>query len=197
MNLQNLVKSARPQEKIAWPSILSILKLSNTGFGNYSKDIFINAPSTLRVLWIINENFSNEHWTKGLPLHLINHLKIMQSHLSSLPQEVLERIGKANKLRSLNLAYNEFTDIPSNLPASLVTLRMNSNNIRHITAKHWSTMTNLRQLDLSSNKLTSVPLNLPGTLTALELQSNLIRYSNPQAFTHLEHLSMLNLENNR
>lgn len=146
---------------------------------------------------MINEKFLNTSWPKGLPFHSINYLIIMQSHLSSLPEVESKRIREANKLRALNLAYNEFTDIPGNLPPSLEILRMSHNNIKYITTRHWSTMTNLQKLDLSSNKLMSVPMKLPTTMKQIELQSNLIRYSDPQAFIHLKNLVWLNLENNR
>ncbi|XP_012584752.1 PREDICTED: podocan-like protein 1 isoform X5 [Condylura cristata] len=126
-------------------------------------------------------------------------------------------------LRSLDLTGNQLTRLPSGLPASLHTLRMQHNQLRALEPEllagleqlrelilahnqlrvgtiepgTWHELQGLQVLDLSHNELSFVPPDLPVALEELHLQGNRISHVGPEAFLSTPHLRLLFLSANR
>ncbi|XP_059775789.1 podocan-like protein 1 isoform X3 [Balaenoptera ricei] len=110
-------------------------------------------------------------------------------------------------LRSLDLAGNQLTLLPSGLPASLHTLRLQRNQLRALEPEPLAGLhqlqelclahNRLRVLDLSHNELSFVPPDLPEALEELHLQGNCISHVGPEAFLSTPRLRALFLRANR
>ncbi|XP_037674096.1 podocan-like protein 1 [Choloepus didactylus] len=126
-------------------------------------------------------------------------------------------------LRSLDLAGNELTLLPSGLPAGLRALRLQRNQLRALEPEPlaglrqlqelglahnrlrvgdigpgtWHELQALKVLDLSHNELSFVPPDLPEALEELHLQGNRIGHVGPDAFLSTPHLRALFLRANR
>lgn len=72
-------------------------------------------------------------------------------------------------LRTLNLAHNNLTELPQNLPKSLTALNISDNALTEVDL---SALTALRTLNLALNSLTELPQNPPKSLTALDVSEN-------------------------
>ncbi|XP_076977747.1 podocan-like protein 1 [Tamandua tetradactyla] len=126
-------------------------------------------------------------------------------------------------LRSLDLAGNQLTRLPSGLPAGLRALRLQRNQLRALEPEPlvgldqlqelglahnrlrvgdigpgtWHELQALKVLDLSHNELSFVPPDLPEALEELHLQGNRISHVGPDAFLSTPHLRALFLRANR
>ncbi|KAM6216799.1 podocan-like protein 1 [Rhynchocyon petersi] len=126
-------------------------------------------------------------------------------------------------LRSLDLAGNQLTRLPTGLPSSLHVLRLQRNQLRalepepltgldqlqELSLGHnrlrvgdigpgtWHELKALKVLDLSHNELSFVPPDLPEALEELQLQDNRIGHVGPEAFATTPRLRALFLRANR
>ncbi|XP_006874377.1 PREDICTED: podocan-like protein 1 [Chrysochloris asiatica] len=126
-------------------------------------------------------------------------------------------------LRSLDLAGNQLTRLPSGLPSSIHILRLQRNQLRALEPEQlaglvqlqelslahnqlqvgnigpgtWHELQALKVLDLSHNQLSFMPPDLPEALEELHLQANRISHVGPEAFTSTPHLRALFLRANR
>ncbi|XP_035761501.1 extracellular matrix protein 2, partial [Neolamprologus brichardi] len=167
-------------------------------------------PSSLEELKIKNNKLSGltPHCFKGLMNLLKLELGGNALHKASVSPPAFRPL---QRLLDLQLSNNHFRSLPSNLPPSLQTLRMNENLIEELTeealrgcihlrvlelrhnrlheqdiATHaWTRLKSLEALDLSHNLFTSVPLNLPRPLRNLSLQHNSISHIPAFTFRHL------------
>ncbi|CAI9545862.1 unnamed protein product [Staurois parvus] len=121
-------------------------------------------------------------------------------------------------LQFLKLAGNQLAKIPAQLPRSLLSLRLERNNIKNVrvrdvkqleilselnlsgnqlsSADGIQTVVNLTSLDLSKNHLSSFPNKLPFKLQRLDCSDNQISRVTVQDMKSLSYLKHLFLDNN-
>ncbi|XP_045529601.1 chaoptin-like [Pieris brassicae] len=132
----------------------------------------------------------------------------------------------ASSLASLDLGYNEFTEIPEQglndlrvlnwlnlqnnlishigpevrwhyLEDTLTSLSLSNNQISHLKAQALSTLTHLLQLDLEGNYLRSISYDsLPQSLTVLKLSNNFLYGLSCDLIFNLPRLQILHLRHN-
>ncbi|XP_005987121.1 asporin isoform X2 [Latimeria chalumnae] len=126
------------------------------------------------------------------------------------------------KLQLIYFSHNQLTEIPLNLPKSLVELRIHENKISKIQKEAFKGMHSLHVLEMSANplessgiepgafdgmsvfyvriaeaKLTSIPKDLPSTLYELHLDHNRISAVELEDFIRYKNLYRLGLGNNQ
>lgn len=107
-----------------------------------------------------------------------------------------------SSLETLDLSYNQFTQVPSNLPRRLRKLFLQHNNIHHIPAFSFRHLRpGLQSLQLSNNDLSHSSLSrnaFAGTFVSLaELLLDNNRLSEvPQCIRLFKNLQVLRLDNN-
>ncbi|KAM4888536.1 podocan-like protein 1 isoform 4-T4 [Thomomys bottae] len=155
--------------------------------------------------------------TPGLAELNLAYNRLASAHLHHLAFRPLRA------LRSLNLAGNQLTRLPSGLPTSLHALHLPHNQLRalepellaglvqlrELSLAHnrlhigdigpgtWHELPALQVLDLSHNALSFVPPDLPEALEELHLQSNRISQVGPEAFLGTPRLRALFLRDNK
>ncbi|CAH2106509.1 unnamed protein product [Euphydryas editha] len=132
----------------------------------------------------------------------------------------------ANTLASLDLGYNEFTEIPEqgfkdlkvlnwlnmqnnyiaevspevkwhHLENTLTSLSLSSNQITQLKSQALTSLTHLLQLDLEGNYLRSIsPDSLPTSLTVLKLSNNFLHEISFDLLYNLPRLQMLHVRHN-
>ncbi|NP_001279185.1 asporin (LRR class 1) precursor [Callorhinchus milii] len=177
------------------PRSTVMLDLQNNKISEIKENDFKNLPS-LYALFLINNQIHKMH---PKAFKSIKHLKL------------------------LYLSWNLMPQVPTNLPKSLVELRIDDNKIKKVQKDVFNGMKHLHVLELSGNpldtpgiepeafngvpqlfyirisqaKLSSVPKNLPSNLYELYLDSNKISMVELEDFRRYKHLYRLDLGYNQ
>jgi len=231
-----LYKNQLKQIPIFLPSGLEILKLADnsintlhaTDFEGLVKlrvlDIRNNLIATLpssafsslcNLQSLILDGNNIEFVSAPLKLPRLKYLSMADNRLNSLPASFFASFGN---LQFLSLSGNFLTKVPLDLPKSLLSLKLDKNQLKTVQLQDMKHLENLSEFFLSENQLTSVdgahllpnlttlelsknqlqalPLRLPGRLQKLDCSNNLIQRVTAQEFQGLQDLKHLFLDNN-
>src|SRR5690554_218524 len=191
VNLMQNKLSQVPATLLQLDNLLS-LNLSHNELATLPEITASNA--SLQILRI------NDNAITTLPLSLFNdlplkELQIASNKLSSLPEGIVN-----SSIESLNLADNQFVQIPNELPLFTGLKQANfSENAMEVFGEQWKQSTSLEELradDNLLNELTAEMLNnLPASLTLLSLSNNKMVGELP-AFTKLNPELTVSVANN-
>ncbi|XP_009575084.1 PREDICTED: asporin-like [Fulmarus glacialis] len=231
-----LYKNQLTQIPTFLPSGLEILKLADNSINTLHASDF-EGLMKLRVLDIRN-NFiatlppsafsslcnlqslildGNNMESVSAPLKLprLKYLSMADNKLNLFPTNFF---ASFQNLQFLSLSGNFLTKVPLDLPKSLLSLKLEKNQLKTIRLRDMKHLENLSEFFLSENQLTSVdgaqllpnlttlelsknqlhtmPLRLPGRLQKLDCSNNLIQRVTAQDFQGLQDLKHLFLDNN-
>ncbi|XP_077157221.1 nephrocan-like [Paroedura picta] len=191
---------------------LRVLDMQNNPILAFSS----SALSSLSSLQSLTLDGNNMESVSG-PLNLLNlkYLSMENNKLQSFPGSFFTTL---HTLLFLNLNGNLLTKTPPNLPKSLLSLRLERNQLKMLRSEDVKQLANLSELCLSENQLSSVdgtqflssltrlelagnqlqriPVNLPATLQKIDFSNNLIEKIKVQDFQNLQDLKHLFLDNN-
>ncbi|NXS25694.1 NEPN protein, partial [Pomatostomus ruficeps] len=231
-----LCKNQLKQIPIFLPSGLEILKLADNSINALHASDFAGLMK-LRVLDLRNNliaalpssAFSSLYNLQSLildgnnlesvaaPLSLprLKYLAMADNKLNSFPTNFF---ASFQSLQFLSLSGNFLKKVPLDLPKSLLSLKLEKNQLKMVRlrdVKHLENLSefllsenqlmsidgaqllpNLTILELSKNQLHTVPLRLPGRLQKLDCSNNLIQRVTAQDFQGLPDLKHLFLDNN-
>ncbi|XP_016853145.2 nephrocan isoform X1 [Anolis carolinensis] len=172
--------------------------------------------SSLNSLQSLTLDGNNMESVTG-PVHLPNlkYLSMEKNKLQSLSGSFFTSL---QNLLFLNLNGNLLTDMPPELPRSLLSLKLERNQLKMMRSEDVKQLANLSQLFLSENQISSVdgvqhlssltrleiagnklqtiPVRLPITLQKIDCSNNLIGKIQAQEFHNLQDLKHLFLDNN-
>ncbi|XP_032958748.1 nephrocan-like [Rhinolophus ferrumequinum] len=190
---------------------LKILELKNNLISSLS-DIFSSLAS-LQSLMLDGNNIETVAGPLALP-HL-KHMSMENNKLHLIPAIFFTSL---QSLQFLSFSGNLLTRIPINLPKSLVSLKMERNQLKVVRFRDMKHLENLSHLYLSENSLSSIegaqllanlttlelshnqlqmlPLRFPARLQKLDISNNLIQRVTVQDFQDLRDLKHLFLDNN-
>ncbi|KAM8809896.1 nephrocan-like [Eudromia elegans] len=145
----------------------------------------------------------------------LKYLSMADNRLSSFPTSFF---ASFQNLQFLSLSGNFLTKVPLDLPKSLLSLKLEKNQLKTIRlrdVKHLENLSefflsenqlssidgaqllpNLTTLELAKNQLHAMPPRLPGRLQKLDCSNNLIQRVTAQDFQGLQELKHLFLDNN-
>ncbi|KAJ7406715.1 Nephrocan [Willisornis vidua] len=145
----------------------------------------------------------------------LKYLSMANNKLNSLPTNFF---ASFKNLQFLSLSGNFLTKVPLDLPKSLLSLKLEKNQLKMVRLKDVKHLENLSEFFLSENQLTSIdgaqllpnlttlelsknqlhtmPFRLPGRLQKLDCSNNLIQRVTAQDFQGLQDLKHLFLDNN-
>ncbi|NXJ06893.1 NEPN protein, partial [Odontophorus gujanensis] len=231
-----LYKNQLKQIPIFLPSGLEILKLADNSINTLHATDFEGLVK-LRVLDIRNNLIAslpssafsslcnlqslildgNNMESVSAPLQLprLKYLSMADNKLNSLPASFF---ASFENLQFLSLSGNFLAKVPLDLPKSLLSLKLEKNQLKTVRLrdmKHLESLSefflsenqltsvdgaqflpNLTTLELSKNQLQALPLRLPGRLQKLDCSNNLIQRVTVQDFQGLQDLKHLFLDNN-
>ncbi|XP_064026300.1 nephrocan-like [Pogoniulus pusillus] len=231
-----LYKNQLKQIPTSLPSGLEILKLADNSINTLHASDF-EGLMKLRVLDIRNNliatlppsAFSSlgnlqslildgnniESVSAPLKLPKLKYLSIADNKLNSFPTNFF---ASFQNLQFLSLSGNFLTKVPLDLPKSLLSLKLEKNQVKAIRLRDMKHLENLSELFLSENRLTSIdgaqllpnlttlelsknqlhtmPLRLPSRLQKLDCSNNLIQRVTAHDFQGLPDLKHLFLDNN-
>ncbi|XP_055980968.1 nephrocan-like [Sorex fumeus] len=149
---------------------------------------------------------------------ILPHLKRMSLENNKLHLIPVNFFNSLPSLQFLSFSGNFLMKIPINLPKSLLSLKMERNQLKVVKfrdMKHLENLShlylsenslssidgaqllaNLTTLELSQNQLKTLPLRLPARLQKLDISSNLIQRVTARDFQDLRDLKHLFLDNN-
>ncbi|XP_074844898.1 nephrocan-like [Carettochelys insculpta] len=218
------------------PSSLEVLKLGDNSISVLHESNF-EGLKNLRVLDIQNNLILAVSFSTFLPLCSLQSLTLdgnnMESVYGPLKLPRLKYLSmENNKLHTfsgsffaplqyllfLRLTGNLLTKVPLNLPKSLLSLKLDRNQLKVIRFRDIKHLENLSELILSENQLSSIdgihllpnltilelsrnhlqsmPLRLPARLQKLDCSNNFIQRVTAQGFQDLQDLRHLFLDNN-
>lgn len=191
---------------------LKILELKNNLISSLSPSMLSSLVS-LQSLMLDGNNIESVAGPLALP-HL-KHMSLENNKLHLIPASFFTCL---QSLQFLSLSGNFLTKIPMNLPKSLLSLKMERNQLKVVRfrdMKHLENLShlylsenslssidgaqllaNLTTLELSQNRLQILPLRLPARLQKLDISNNLIQRVTAQDFQDLRELKHLFLDNN-
>ncbi|NXW64076.1 NEPN protein, partial [Eurystomus gularis] len=231
-----LYKNQLKQIPTFLPSGLEILKLADNSISTLHASDF-QGLMKLRVLDIRNNLIAtlppsafsalcnlqslildgNNMESVSAPLKLprLKYLSMVDNKLNSFPTNFFVSF---QNLQFLSLSGNFLTKVPLDLPKSLLSLKLEKNQLKTVRLRDMKHLENLSELFLSENQLTSIdgaqllpnlttlelsknqlhtmPLRLPSRLQKLDCSNNLIQRVTAQNFQGLQDLKHLFLDNN-
>lgn len=164
--------------------------------GNGLKEIPSLLPTKLEILMLDNNNIISLSSSNFSGIRNVRKLYLSKNCYYSNPCKTVSTIDKGcmsilNNLLELSLNYDNLTQVPQGLPASLEKLQLASNRIQSISGDDFRNLTNLKSLRLQGNcpRCKNAPYPcVPCANTSLEIH--------PCAFDGLTHLVTLNLAGN-
>ncbi|NXT72360.1 NEPN protein, partial [Chaetops frenatus] len=176
-------------------------------------------PSAFSSLYslqsLILDGNNMESVSAPLRLPRLKYLSMADNKLNSFPTNFF---ASFQSLHFLSLSGNFLTKVPLDLPKSLLSLKLEKNQLKMVRlrdVKHLENLSefllsenqltsvdgaqllpNLTTLELSKNQLHTVPLRLPSRLQKLDCSNNLIQRVTAQDFQGLQDLKHLFLDNN-
>ncbi|XP_032718443.1 nephrocan-like [Lontra canadensis] len=191
---------------------LKILELKNNLISSLSPTTLSSLVS-LQSLVLDDNNIESVAGPLALP-----HLKRMSMENNRLHLIPPNFFTSLQSLQFLSFSGNFLTKIPINLPKSLLSLKMERNQLKVVSfrdMKHLERLShlylsenslssidgaqilaNLTTLELSQNQVQMLPLRLPAKLQKLDISNNLIQRVTAQDFQDLRDLKHLFVDNN-
>nr|XP_004651413.3 nephrocan-like [Jaculus jaculus] len=191
---------------------LKVLELKNNLISSLSPNM-LSSLMSLQRLMVDGNRIESIDGLLTLP-HL-KHVSMENNKLSHVPGSSLTAL---QSLQFLSFSGNLLTKIPTNLPKSLLSLKMERNQLKMVRfgdVKHLENLShlylsqnflssidgaqllaNLTTLEVSQNQLQMLPLRLPARLQKLDCSSNLIQRVTAQHFQDVRDLKHLFLDNN-
>ncbi|KAL1774777.1 lumican [Sigmodon hispidus] len=160
----NLLENSKIKGKVF--SKLKQLKKLHINYNNLTESVG-PLPKSLQDLQLTNNKISKLGSFEGLANLTFLHLQYNQ-----LKEDAVSASLKGLKsLEYLDLSFNQISKLPSGLPASLLTLYLDSNKISNIPDEYFKRFTGLQYLRLSHNQLadSGVPGNSFNISSLLEL----------------------------
>ncbi|NWU20812.1 NEPN protein, partial [Dyaphorophyia castanea] len=191
---------------------LRVLDLRNNLIATLPSSAF---SSLYNLQSLILDGNNMESVSAPLRLPRLKYLSMADNKLNLFPTNFF---ASFQTLHFLSLSGNFLTKVPLDLPKSLLSLKLEKNQLKMVRlrdVKHLENLSefllsenqlasidgaqllpNLTILELSKNQLHTVPLRLPGRLQKLDCSNNLIQRVTAQDFRGLHDLKHLFLDNN-
>ena len=131
--------------------------------------------------YLRSENQGLKYLPEGIP-QKVKHLSFKNNSISKWINQTSGTAPNFTNLESLDLSFNELTEIPDKLPASLKLLYLQGNRITQINTKPFSNLVELQLLDLSRNQIGYVEdgaLKMINSFTNLTIYLDSNKLSNP------------------
>ncbi|NXM66654.1 NEPN protein, partial [Serilophus lunatus] len=164
---------------------------------------------------LILDGNNMESVSASFKLPRLKYLSMADNKLNSFPTNFF---ASFQNLQFLSVSGNFLTKVPLDLPKSLLSLKLEKNQLKTVRLRDVKHLENLSELFLSENQLTSIdgaqllpnlttlelsknqlhtmPLRLPSRLQKLDCSNNLIQRVTAQDFQGLQDLKHLFLDNN-
>ncbi|NXW40129.1 NEPN protein, partial [Nyctiprogne leucopyga] len=191
---------------------LRVLDIRNNLIVTLSPSAF---SSLCNLQSLVLDGNNMESVSAPLKLPKLKYLSMADNKLNSFPTNFF---ASFQNLQFLSLSGNFLTKVPLDLPKSLLSLKLEKNQLKAVRLrdlKHLENLSefflsenhltsidgaqllpNLTTLELSKNQLHTMPLRLPGRLQKLDCSNNLIQRVTAQDFQGLQDLKHLFLDNN-
>lgn len=191
---------------------LKVLELKNNLISSLSPSMF---PSLISLQSLVMDGNNIESIAGPLNLPHLKYMSVENNKLHLIPGNVFASL---QNLQFLSFSGNFLTKIPINLPRSLLSLKMERNQLKVVRFRDMrhlenlshlylsenflssidgaQVLTNLTTLEVSQNRLQTLPPKLPSRLQKLDCSSNFIQKVTAPEFQDLRDLKHLFLDNN-